>query len=327
MKKLAKLKEWLTIDDAAKFLSISLAEDVERKDVLQLGLDGHLTLSVYFVNHARARFATDMEAKDAPVFVVDDIFGGKGIPRRFEEFESLSAIPAEVKKLVDSRECVIGVAGDEYQAADGSTRVLVTEKAERLRTLSGSWDLTMIGAERLDIEHEVQQLTGGPEVTLNVMAGVVLRSGEQFAILYEQFDRETNKFDHETTKLDIETLKQWAKKAGEKSGPNDLSNWFPAGGLAVVDHVLVVRTERLTALIDGLSGTNEGLGGQESRMSDPRLKVLAALIEHAGINWSEARGQAAELQRFVEKTLYGPVSADVCESIVKAIKDRMPDWD
>jgi hypothetical protein len=49
-----KFKEWLTVPDAARHLSILFGEDVSEADVLQLALDGHLTLSVHFVNHAES---------------------------------------------------------------------------------------------------------------------------------------------------------------------------------------------------------------------------------------------------------------------------------
>lgn len=55
MSKLFKLKEWLTVPDAARHLSIAFGEEVSEPDVLRLALDGHLKLSVNFVNHARAR--------------------------------------------------------------------------------------------------------------------------------------------------------------------------------------------------------------------------------------------------------------------------------
>ena len=44
MQKLLNLKEWLTIADAARHLSILFGEDVSEPDVLRLALDGHLTL-------------------------------------------------------------------------------------------------------------------------------------------------------------------------------------------------------------------------------------------------------------------------------------------
>ena len=52
LKKLLNVKDWLTVADAARHLSILLGDDVSEADVLRLALDGHLTLSVHFVNHA-----------------------------------------------------------------------------------------------------------------------------------------------------------------------------------------------------------------------------------------------------------------------------------
>lgn len=53
--KLFKLKEWLTVPEAAKYLSLIFGEDVSEAEVLRLCLDGHLKLSVNFVNHAEAK--------------------------------------------------------------------------------------------------------------------------------------------------------------------------------------------------------------------------------------------------------------------------------
>ncbi len=55
MKKLLNLKHWLTVPDAARHLSMFFGEDVSEADILRLALDGHLTLSVNFVNHTTGR--------------------------------------------------------------------------------------------------------------------------------------------------------------------------------------------------------------------------------------------------------------------------------
>ena len=47
---LYKLKEWLTIPDAAAHLSTCFDEEVAEAEVLQLGLAGSLVLSVQFLN-------------------------------------------------------------------------------------------------------------------------------------------------------------------------------------------------------------------------------------------------------------------------------------
>ena len=48
MGRLFNLKEWLSLADAAKHLSIVFGEDVTEADVLQLALDRRLRLSIYF---------------------------------------------------------------------------------------------------------------------------------------------------------------------------------------------------------------------------------------------------------------------------------------
>ena len=55
MNKLLNLKHRLTVPDAARHLTMFFGEDVSEADVLRLALDGHLTLSVNFVNHAMGR--------------------------------------------------------------------------------------------------------------------------------------------------------------------------------------------------------------------------------------------------------------------------------
>ena len=46
VKKLFKLKEWLTLNEAAKRLTVSFGEEISEVDCLQLALDGHITISI-----------------------------------------------------------------------------------------------------------------------------------------------------------------------------------------------------------------------------------------------------------------------------------------
>ena len=66
MSKLFKLKQWLTIPDAAKHLSLVFDEEVTQADVLRLALDGHLSLSVRLVNHVIAYGTTIVPVDQAP---------------------------------------------------------------------------------------------------------------------------------------------------------------------------------------------------------------------------------------------------------------------
>ncbi len=55
MSKLFKLKEWLIVPDAALHLSTVFDEKVTETEILQLAIEGKLSLSVYFVNMVSLR--------------------------------------------------------------------------------------------------------------------------------------------------------------------------------------------------------------------------------------------------------------------------------
>jgi len=55
MGKLFKLKEWMTVADAARHISSLCEEEVNEADVLRLALDGHLKIAVNLVNGVYAR--------------------------------------------------------------------------------------------------------------------------------------------------------------------------------------------------------------------------------------------------------------------------------
>ena len=46
MSRLFRLKEWLTLDEAADYISTAIGENVQERDVLRLALDELLILSV-----------------------------------------------------------------------------------------------------------------------------------------------------------------------------------------------------------------------------------------------------------------------------------------
>lgn len=58
MTKLMNIKRWLTISEAARYLSIVLGDEASEADVLQLGLEGTLNLSLELINGAMARRGT-----------------------------------------------------------------------------------------------------------------------------------------------------------------------------------------------------------------------------------------------------------------------------
>lgn len=240
MDKLFNLKQWLTVPEAARRLA-TIFGVVNEHDVLRLALDGHLRLSVNFINHARAHPARVVPIEDAaylelsPDFV-DHLHGGKykGMPMNM----------------------LLGMKLDDKDVLELDREVIIVE---------GVYDLPMIGSERLDVEHAYQGLTGGPAVTLGVLAGAFIRGQDgQLCQLLERFDENPfhdgseaqgrileeilNREDPplpEASEL-RETFKIRRKKSLEKRRAHSESgkehrNYFPAAGLPP-DAVFVVPT-------------------------------------------------------------------------------------
>ena len=70
MRSLLKLREWLTVEEAARHLSNIASEPVSQADILRLVLDGHLVLSVRFVNGAYANVGPEVPVEDVEQFDV-----------------------------------------------------------------------------------------------------------------------------------------------------------------------------------------------------------------------------------------------------------------
>lgn len=152
--KLFKLKEWLTIDDAARHMSAVCEEAINEADVLRLALDGHLKLSIFLVNGAYARPC---------------------VPVKIEEIEW-----DEIPSLNGEKPFQFAKNGRIFQDERGTIQVLraITDLE------SAVWDLPMIGGEQIDVEFRYQQLIGGPKVTAVTLDGVFVaaKNGDLFEL-------------------------------------------------------------------------------------------------------------------------------------------------
>ncbi len=268
MGKLFNLKEWLTVADAARHLSIVFGEDVTEADVLRLALDGRLRLSVYFVNHTKARCGKVIpwEETEWMLFPDSDEFPGGRVMRKANQTEAIDVrpIPPKMQALFDElppeeREnyypllCDLNIDGERF-----------LKLSDKVTTLQGVWDLPMIGNEQLDIEHEYQNLTDGPAVTLEGLDGAFVEGlhGE-ICQLQENFDE--NEYQPGSS-AHLERLQQHIAEKGIKGAKAESllnrhkeqrkeflekqrtrptkENYYPAGGLPK-DAVIVVRTEVL----------------------------------------------------------------------------------
>lgn len=269
MSKLFNLKEWLTVAEAAQYLTIIFGEDVTEVDVLRLALDGHLKLSVNFVNHAVAR-----SAKWIPLSQYMELM---------ELFRALGQTPKNPERPV----LIYG---------------------ERVVPIKGIWDLAMMGAEMLDVEHKYQLMTGGAPVTLvNIDGTFVVSYDGQMYQLQTHYD-------------DNPYCNSEEQKESRKKKPlYEPSNYFPAEGLPD-DSVMVVRTDVLRefeASINRASGSTDKPIITTER--NTLLTIIAALCHHVSINHKE-RGAAQRLMEMTDK-----IGAHVDDGTIRTALGKIPD--
>lgn len=150
MKKLFKQKSWLTLAEAAKYLSAVLSEEVSEADILQLALEMRLTLSANFINHAIAKIGRIVPLSECPSV----------------ELPALS-LNGPTEKTITFYEGAV-------QLNDGTAVKLEPE----VRTIHGIWDLPMIGGEYHTIEDRYQLLTGGPTSEMTSIDGAFVKSSD-----------------------------------------------------------------------------------------------------------------------------------------------------
>mgnify|MGYP005812519221 FL=1 len=144
---LSRLKKWLTLEDAAKHLSLLLSEEVTTADLLQLAIHGELTLSVTMPGSYWAYPYT----ADAPKKV-----GHTG--KQLQKWDS----PVYTAALLAQVE----YAGLRVPAKDETSGKLGPDFLDG-RAISGTWDLTMLGAER----ELVTELAGSSQNSSAAFAG------------------------------------------------------------------------------------------------------------------------------------------------------------
>jgi len=238
MSKLLNLKVWLTVDDAAQRLSIILGEVVSEADVLRLAIDGRLQLSVYFVNYENARC-------------------GKLAPVAEAEYDEVPSI--------DGTGTVRLYKGPMFFSAGGAESH-VLELEEAVSTLSGVYDLPMLGDELQEIEHRYQKLTNGPDVTVEGLDGSFIqgRDGKICQLLDEE-------------------------------------GHFPSGSLPE-DSVLVVRSEVLRQFEASL-GNPRPLPQQRGKWTDEKLRKLWDMSLEPGMNKTMLAAHFGVTRQAIDKPL------------------------
>lgn len=222
--KLFKLREWLTLKDAARHLSIMFGEEVNEDDVLRLALDGHLTLSVNFVNQAHGKLGKLISYEDE-----------ENLPPNF--LSMFAGLPEEMKDKFVSGFKKMGVFTDQFLYLD-----------EKVTTIEGVWDLPMVCGQQFYIENKYQMLTDGPEVTSPIVGRTyVVRKGGKVCEIWERFDEP----------IEYETAQ--GKKVVDFKNESD--RYYPSDANGLPDNsVLVVRTQALLELQERIFSNESTIG-------------------------------------------------------------------
>jgi hypothetical protein len=178
--KLKKLRESITLAEAAKHLSILFGEEATEADVLGLALDKKLKLSVDFPNGVEARHGrvvpwTETEwgiflrALLVPDFVTRRMPGIRMAVPLEMQLEQIADRPPQLQALLSKWNWGELSNGEKSGFYLGLISLEVGENqylnlSNEVTTIKGVWDLPMIGNERLKIEHEYHMRTGGPAV-------------------------------------------------------------------------------------------------------------------------------------------------------------------
>lgn len=241
MSKVLRLKQWVTIAEAATHISGILNENVSESDVLQFALNSQLRLSVNFVNHTKARCgiivgAKDVTWKEMPALTLGDGDGG--------------TVRISTELQIDE---------DHFLRLD-----------DRVVTLTGVWDLPLIGNDRIEVERQIQDLIGGPEVELISLLGTFVSSMHgRTCQLQDNF--ETHGLC--TTKQDQNKFER---------------TYFPAGGLPD-DGMLVVRTEALLEFIAHVGKSDNASNGDHLSVTPSTSGDDGAPAPYdSGVDWTYA---------------------------------------
>jgi hypothetical protein len=279
MGKLFKLKRWLTLPEAARYLSVVASEEVSETDVLRLALDGELTLSTHFVNNAVGQRGSIVPLSEAKVIELPRLDGSGS-------FRTVKGIWVSEDQIIELEDEVI--------------------------PLSGVWDLPMLGAEELDVEHLYQTMTGGPAVELTSLDGAFVTDGQGvYCRLLERFERANaaaeseDSADDPSEAADSDTV----EPADDPSRPAakepfrpfyDPRNFYPAGTLPL-GSVFVVRTSALRELESRIAVIDKPAETSSERPLARRerttlLVIIGALAKLAGFDESKPSSAATAIE-------------------------------
>ncbi len=254
MSKLFKLKEWLTLEDTAKYISNVFGEPFSSTELYMLSLQGKLQLSVMFANGAKVK---------------------KVILIKTEDVEYEKRIPVGIPNLPEGHGFNVPINAEIPISRDYWIQKIEPE----IFSICGVWDLAMKGAEKAEIANRYQIETSGHTVKIPSLFGHYVQRENVFYEL-QVMQARLPKNDEES--LQIEPNKfECDQSIGEiKLKPRRLPQYRPAERLDEIENCLVVKTEEVTRFIQSLADIPLEPTPQESRFEcDGERTTLLILIK------------------------------------------------
>ena len=223
MASIFNLKSWVSLDDAAKHLNPFFDEEIEVKDLLRLVLDGHLQLSINFVNHT---------------------YGALG-----------QAVGKDELQESDWEEMELPFSGKQYvlMLHDLYNDKWLREKDQKkLQSITGVWDLTIAGHGLYEVEHLYYLLSNGTGVTKDTLGGIEVTQGNKTFVIYEPFHADKKKAE-ECQRERYEKKNEYLNKNNLPSevfhfNYYDRRDWYPSGVIPD-DAIWCIRTNELTRFV------------------------------------------------------------------------------
>lgn len=318
-----KLREWLTVQEAAKHLSISFGEDITEADILRLAIEGALSLSIHLLEPVKAQRGGVVRYTEAEI---DAAIQSGTLPPHLE-WLSVSA------EVVSSTEGLYTyAAGDDMMTnilpnSPKPITILISPRIgddqylsfdNPLEALCGVWDLPMLGNERLIVQNKYQLLTGVQPIYAIDPKGTFLKrlNGDIYRLMLTSSEVEflegPNDYLQEMRDSSISENPELAKS---------MSDYNPAFFLPDSSQI-VVRTESLREFENLHSATSASVEKPlNTNERNTLLVIITALCKRLAIDPTE-RGAAARIAKLTEEN-GTPVSDDTVRRILKNIQNAL----
>lgn len=177
MNKLFRLKNWLTLEETAQRLSLTMEEEITVADCLQLALDGHLTVSALLSEGRYGVFARLIKTTQRI---------------QMEKFIVRTDDTGATVELLDGERFIPNEQLDfEYEDIERVSGVF--------KVRHGIYDLPMVGAEALDVMHllDVEQKRN-PRQFVDMEGAFLLSEGAMINIMapFNKFTFKANESGH-----------------------------------------------------------------------------------------------------------------------------------